>query len=64
MAKRWAQFSLNLDMLQLGLEPSQLITLSYGRLFDEWRSQTGSTASDLTFAAISNAANQDTPPQK
>lgn len=37
----------------LGLEASDLITLSYGRLFEEWRQQTGSSATDLTFAAIS-----------
>ena len=37
---------------QLGLNPSQMITLSYGRLFDEWRERTGSSASDLTFSAI------------
>jgi adenylate cyclase, class 2 len=37
---------------RLGLAASQLITLSYGRLFDDWRARTGSTASDLTFAAI------------
>jgi adenylate cyclase, class 2 len=36
----------------LGLEASQLITLSYGRLFDVWKEQTGSAANDLTFAAI------------
>jgi adenylate cyclase, class 2 len=36
----------------LGLHASQLITLSYGRLFDEWRQQTGSVATDLTFEAI------------
>lgn len=39
---------------RLGLDASQLSTLSYGRLFDEWREQTGSAASDLTFAAISD----------
>jgi adenylate cyclase class 2 len=38
---------------QLGLKPSQMITLSYGRLFDEWRERTGSEATDLTFSAIS-----------
>jgi adenylate cyclase, class 2 len=37
---------------RLGLDASQLSTLSYGRLFDEWRARTGSTASDLTFSAI------------
>jgi len=31
---------------------SQMITLSYGRLFDEWRERTGSSATDLTFSAI------------
>jgi adenylate cyclase class 2 len=37
---------------QLGLNPAELITLSYGRLFDEWREKTGNAATDLTFAAI------------
>jgi adenylate cyclase class 2 len=37
---------------KLGLDPSEMITLSYGRLFDEWRAKTGSTAADLTFEAI------------
>jgi adenylate cyclase, class 2 len=39
---------------RLGLEPSQLSTLSYGRLFDLWREETGSPATDLTFEAIGN----------
>lgn len=37
---------------RLGLDPSELMTLSYGRLFDVWREETGSAVSDLTFAAI------------
>lgn len=37
---------------QLGLKQSQMITLSYGRLFDEWRERMASSATDLTFAAI------------
>lgn len=37
---------------KLGLDSGELITLSYGRLFDEWRAATGSAATDLTFAAI------------
>lgn len=37
---------------RLGLDPAELITLSYGRLFDDWRAATGSPATDLTFAAI------------
>lgn len=40
---------------RLGLNPGQLITLSYGRLFDLWREQTGSPATDLTFSAIGSA---------
>jgi len=36
----------------LGVDPSQYITLSYGRLFDEWRAHNRSSAEHLTFAAI------------
>ena len=34
----------------LGLAAGDLLTLSYGRLFEAWREQTGSTAQQLTFA--------------
>jgi adenylate cyclase, class 2 len=37
----------------LGLAPEQLLTLSYGRLFEQWREATGSRAEQLTFAACS-----------
>lgn len=37
---------------RLGLDPSSLMTLSYGRLFDQWKQETGSKAPDFTFAAI------------
>jgi adenylate cyclase, class 2 len=37
---------------RLGLDPAELITLSYGRLFEDWRAATGSSAADLTFEAI------------
>jgi adenylate cyclase, class 2 len=37
---------------RLGLDPAELITLSYGRLFEDWRAATGSSAADLTFDAI------------
>ncbi|MBB6142827.1 adenylate cyclase class 2 [Silvibacterium bohemicum] len=37
---------------RLGLEPSSLMTLSYGRLFERWKQETGSPANDLTFTAI------------
>jgi adenylate cyclase class 2 len=37
----------------LGISPADYITLSYGRLFDQWREQHQSTAADLTFEAVS-----------
>jgi adenylate cyclase, class 2 len=40
---------------RLGVASSEHITLSYGRLFDQWRQQHRSAAEDLTFAAV-NAA--------
>ena len=43
---------------RLGLDPAELITLSYGRLFDDWRAATGSPATDLTFAAIGGIAEE------
>ncbi|HUV69383.1 MAG TPA: class IV adenylate cyclase [Terracidiphilus sp.] len=41
---------------RIGLSPSDYITMSYGRLFDQWRLQHGSVATDLTFDAVSRAA--------
>jgi adenylate cyclase class 2 len=38
--------------LRLGIAPYQYMTLSYGRLFDQWRAEHGSDAQDLTFAAV------------
>jgi adenylate cyclase class 2 len=40
---------------RLGIEQSQYITLSYGRLFDLWRQETNSVAEHLTFAAVALA---------
>ena len=37
---------------RLGIPSTGYITLSYGRLFEEWRAQYNSSASDLTFAAV------------
>ncbi len=37
---------------KLGVDPGQFITLSYGRLFEQWREQTGSPAQNLTFDEI------------
>jgi adenylate cyclase class 2 len=37
---------------RLGVDSADYITLSYGRLFDQWREQHHSDAKDLTFAAV------------
>lgn len=47
---------------RLGVDPSQYLTLSYGRLFDLWRQQHHSDAQDLTFAAI--AADRESSPRR
>lgn len=39
----------------LAVDRSQYITLSYGRLFEQWCQEHGCTANDLTFAAIQAA---------
>jgi adenylate cyclase class 2 len=36
----------------LQIAPEERLTASYGRLFDQWRERTGSTAQDLTFEAV------------
>jgi adenylate cyclase class 2 len=40
---------------RLGVERSEYLTLSYGRLFEIWREQRHSSAQDLTFAAVAQA---------
>ena len=37
---------------KLGVEPGAFLTLSYGRLFEKWRAETGSAAQNLTFDEI------------
>lgn len=37
---------------KLGVDSRDFLTLSYGRLFDQWRQQTGSSAQNLTFDEI------------
>jgi adenylate cyclase, class 2 len=37
---------------QLGVRENQFITLSYGRIFEVWKDQTGSTAMNFTFDEI------------
>ncbi|HEY1501771.1 MAG TPA: class IV adenylate cyclase [Acidobacteriaceae bacterium] len=41
---------------KLGIDHAQFLTLSYGRLFDQWRKDTGGTAENLTFDEIPSAA--------
>lgn len=40
---------------RLGVDRSQYLTLSYGRLFEQWREEHGCAVEDLTFAAIEAA---------
>jgi len=44
---------------RLGVAEAEYLTLSYGRLFDLWREEHGSAATDLTFTAV-GAAHQGT----
>ena len=37
---------------KLGIGASEFITLSYGRIFESWRDETGSEAQNLTFEEI------------
>ena len=43
---------------RLGISHETFITLSYGRLFDQWRQETGSLAEDLTFDEIPAATSK------
>jgi adenylate cyclase class 2 len=40
----------------LGVAATDYITASYGRLFEQWRIEQSSTASDLTFEAVNGSA--------
>jgi adenylate cyclase, class 2 len=40
---------------RLGVNPADYLTLSYGRLFELWREQHASHATDLTFAAVAQS---------
>jgi adenylate cyclase class 2 len=40
---------------RLGIDPAQYITLSYGRLFEQWRIEHRSAVEDLTFSSIAAA---------
>ncbi len=41
---------------RIGVDREEYITLSYGRLFDQWCEEQGSAATDMTFAAVQGAA--------
>ncbi len=41
---------------KLGVDRSAYITLSYGRLFEQWCAEHKSSACDLTFEAVAVAA--------
>ena len=41
---------------KLGVHESQFISLSYGRIFESWRDQSGSKAENFTFAEIPESA--------
>jgi adenylate cyclase class 2 len=43
---------------RLEVHQEQYITLSYGRLFDQWRQVQGSQVQDLTFAAVAGSGSQ------
>jgi adenylate cyclase class 2 len=38
---------------RLGVDPSEYLTLSYGRLFEQWCAEHNCPANDLTFEAVS-----------
>jgi adenylate cyclase class 2 len=40
---------------RLGVDPTQYVTLSYGRLFEAWRQEHSSAAQNLTFADVAEA---------
>jgi adenylate cyclase class 2 len=39
----------------LEVQPDEVTTLSYGRLFDAWKQQTGSSAANMSFEEIEPA---------
>jgi adenylate cyclase class 2 len=44
---------------RLGVDPAQYSTMSYGRLFEQWRIDHASTAQDLTFAAVGQSQSDE-----
>lgn len=46
---------------KLGIQDRETMTLSYGRLFEQWREQNHSTAENLTFEAIQGTGTVPSP---
>jgi adenylate cyclase class 2 len=46
----------------LAVDPADLTNLSYGRMFEIWKEETGSPANDLTFAEVEAPAEVDALP--
>lgn len=46
---------INRTAIALGVDSSEYISLSYGRLFEVWKQETGSLASDFTFEAVAES---------
>ena len=44
--------------VRLGIKPSEYMTLSYGRLFDQWRAEHNSAVEHLTFEAIARGSRE------
>ena len=44
---------------RIGVNRSDYLTLSYGRLFEQWREQHQSKANDLTFEAVAEACSAE-----
>ena len=43
---------------ELGLSPDELLTLSYGRLFEAWKTETGNRVEQFTFADVGATLDQ------
>ena len=49
---------IDLAAARLGIDPSHYITLSYGRLFDQWREKHDCSAQNLTFADVAGLGSE------
>lgn len=49
---------IDLITTQLNIPEDDQLTISYGRLFEQWKQQTGSPAEHLTFEAVQSSTSQ------